>query len=146
MFEQVTVNREVFGNGENLLICGSVMKLPEEIRALAGKAQCVYVDPPFMTGDRFFMRVRVGADQWRRGKGELLLETFSDKLSREDYLALLRRVLELCKRLLREDGMIFVHVDYRANPHVRLLMDDAFGEDNLLNEIIWVYQTGGRSL
>ena len=111
-----------------------------------GRVKLVYMDPPFMTGDRFFMRVRVGADQWRRGKGELSLETFSDKLSREDYLALLRRVLELCKRLLREDGMIFVHVDYRANPHVRLLMDDVFGEDNLLNEIIWVYQTGGRSL
>ena len=111
-----------------------------------GRIKLVYMDPPFMTGDRFFMRVRVGADQWRRGKGELSLETFSDKLSREDYLALLRRVLELCKRLLREDGMIFVHVDYRANPHVRLLMDDVFGEDNLLNEIIWVYQTGGRSL
>ena len=47
MFEQVTVDREVFGTGENLLICGSVMKLPEEIRALAGKVQCVYVDPPF---------------------------------------------------------------------------------------------------
>ena len=45
MFEQVKVEREVFGNGENLLVCGSVMKLPDEFRALAGKAQCVYVIP-----------------------------------------------------------------------------------------------------
>ena len=42
--------------------------------------------------------------------------------------------------------MIFVHVDYRAYAHLRLLMDELFGERNFLNEIIWVYQSGGRSL
>ena len=111
-----------------------------------GRIKLVYMDPPFMTGDRFYMRVRVGAEEWRRGKGSLALETFSDRLSRADYLALLRRVLELCHRLLSDEGMIFVHIDFRTHPHVRLLMDELFGEDNLLNEIIWVYQTGGRSV
>ena len=111
-----------------------------------GRIKLVYMDPPFMTGDRFFMRVRVGAEQWRRGKGSLEIETFRDRLDRQAYLALLRSVLERCRRLLSEDGMIFVHIDYRAHPHVRLLMDELFGEDNLLNEIIWVYQSGGRSV
>ena len=63
MFEQVKAEKEVFGNGENLLVCGSVMKLPDEIRALAGKAQCVYVDPPFMTGEKFMRRRPYGASQ-----------------------------------------------------------------------------------
>ena len=111
-----------------------------------GKVKLVYMDPPFMTGDRFFMRVRVGEAQWVKGRGGMALETFSDKLSREEYLGLLRRVLELCHRLLSDEGMIFVHIDYRAHPHVRLLLDGIFGEDNLLNEIIWVYQSGGRSV
>ena len=111
-----------------------------------GRVKLVYMDPPFMTGDRFFMRVRVGEEQWLKGRGGMALETFSDKMAREEYLGLLRRVLGLCHRLLSDEGMIFVHIDYRAHPHVRLLLDEIFGEDNLLNEIIWVYQSGGRSV
>ena len=111
-----------------------------------GKVKLVYMDPPFMTGDRFYMRVRVGEDQWTKGRGGMALETFSDKLTRAQYLDMLRRVLSLCHRLLSDEGMIFVHIDYRAHPHVRLLLDELFGEDNLLNEIIWVYQSGGRSV
>lgn len=124
----------------------AVERLDALLPEYEGQIKLVYMDPPFMTGDRFYMRVRVGEDEWRSGRGSLALESFSDKMSREDYLALLRRVLTLCRRLLRDDGMIFVHIDYRAHPHVRLLMDELFGEDNLLNEIIWAYQTGGRSL
>jgi len=52
----------------------------------------------------------------------------------------------LSRKLLSDDGMIFVHIDFRTHPYVRLLMDEIFGEDNFLNEIIWVYQSGGRSL
>ena len=111
-----------------------------------GQIKLIYMDPPFMTGDRFYMHVRVGADQWRRGRGSLALESFVDQKDREQFLAMMRRVLELCRRLLRDDGMIFVHLDYRAHPHVRLMMDEIFGEENLLNEIIWVYQSGGRSI
>ena len=124
----------------------AVERLEALLTEYEGQIKLVYMDPPFMTGDRFYMRVRVGEDEWRSGRGSLALESFSDKMSREDYLALLRRVLTLCRRLLRDDGMIFVHIDYRAHPHVRLLMDELFGEENLLNEIIWVYQSGGRSV
>jgi DNA modification methylase len=99
-----------------------------------------------MTGDRFYMRVRVGESQWQKGRGGMALETFSDKLTRAEYLDLLRQVLTLCHRLLSDTGMVFVHIDYRAHPHVRLLLDEIFGEENLLNEIIWVYQSGGRSV
>ena len=124
----------------------AVERLKTLLPEYEGKIQCVYMDPPFMSGDKYYMRVRVGEAQWRRGVGTLALETFSDRLSRGDYLALLREVLTLCKQLLSDTGMIFVHIDYRAHPHVRLLMDELFGEDNLLNEIVWVYQSGGRSL
>lgn len=124
----------------------AVQSLEALLPEYEGRVKLVYMDPPFMTGDRFFMRVRVGEDQWLKGRGGMALETFSDKMSREEYLGLLRRVLGLCHRLLSDEGMIFVHIDYRAHPHVRLLLDEIFGEDNLLNEIIWVYQSGGRSV
>lgn len=111
-----------------------------------GKIKSIYMDPPFMTGDKFFMRVRVGADDWKNGRSSMALESFVDQDGREQFLALMRRVLVLSRKLLSDDGMIFVHIDYRTHPYIRLIMDEIFGEDNFLNEIIWVYQSGGRSL
>ena len=147
----IEVNREwhtAGGNGPEGLFClgDAVENLDALLPEYEGKVKLVYMDPPFMTGDRFFMRVRVGEDQWKKGRGGMALEAFSDKMSREEYLGLLRQVLTRCHRLLSDTGMVFVHIDYRAHPHVRLLLDEIFGEENLLNEIIWVYQSGGRSV
>lgn len=135
------------GGPQGLFLPGdAVERLEALLPEYEGRIKLVYMDPPFMTGERFYMRVRVGAEEWRRGRGSLALETFRDLKDRGEYLDLMRRTLLLCRRLLSDAGMIFVHVDYRANAHVRLLMDEIFGEENLLNEIIWVYQSGGRSL
>ena len=112
----------------------------------AGQVKLIYLDPPYQTGSKFVMRVRVGAGEWKSGKGSLALESFSDTLCREEFLKMMRGVLEKCRLLLRDDGMIFIHIDYRTHPYLRLLGDEIFGEDNFLNEIIWAYQTGGRSL
>ena len=147
----VNVSREWHSGVENCpkgIFClgDAVENLEALLPEYEGKVKVVYMDPPFMTGDHFYMRVRVGEEQWQKGRGGIALETFSDQMSRDEYLGLLRRVLELCHRLLSDAGMIFVHIDYRAHPHVRLLLDELFGEDNFLNEIIWVYQTGGRSV
>ena len=148
--EQIRVTTEwhpANGGVKGMFLLGDAIGRMESLLGeWEGKIKLIYMDPPFMTGDKFFMRVRVGEEQWRRGKGDYALESFSDKLSREEYLAMMRCVLELSRRLLSGDGMIFVHLDYRAHPHVRLLMDEIFGEENLLNEIIWVYQSGGRSI
>ena len=115
-------------------------------RERAGGIKLIYMDPPYLTGSKFYMRVRVGAQGWARGRGELQLVSFADPRDRAQYLDFMRRVLTLCRALLSDDGMLFVHIDYRLHPHMRLLMDELFGEENFLNEIIWVYQTGGRSL
>lgn len=112
----------------------------------AGEIKLIYLDPPFQTGDKFVMRVRVGEDDWKNGRGSLELETFSDSLKRSEFLDMMRGVLTRCRELLRADGMIFLHIDYRTHPYLRLMMDEIFGEDNFLNEIIWVYQSGGRSM
>ena len=90
------IEREVFGNGENLLVCGSVMKLPDEIRALAGKAQCVYVDPPFMTGEKFMRRRPYGEKGWKTGKPAPRYPAYEDRYTSEkQYLRLLRRIISV---------------------------------------------------
>lgn len=121
----------------------------ETLRALLDErresVKLIYMDPPYLTGDRFYMRLRVGEQGWKKSRAGMVVESYADPKNRADYLEKMREVLGLCRELLRGDGMIFVHVDYRLHPHLRLLMDEIFGEENFLNEIIWVYQTGGRS-
>ena len=146
MTEQVRVDREVFGNGENLLVCGSVMKLPEEIRALAGKAQCVYVDPPFMTGEKFMRRRAYGEKGWRTGTPSPRYPAYEDRYTSEkQYLRLLRRVISVAKTLLNETGVFYLHLDWRMSAQARIMCDREFGKTRFLNEIIWAYESGGRS-
>ena len=68
MFEQVVIPRETSGKGRSLLICQDAAADSPELRAFDGQVQCVYIDPPFMTGDRFSRRRRFGAPGWRTGR------------------------------------------------------------------------------
>ena len=146
MFKQVKVNREVFGNGENLLICGSVMKLPEEISALAGKAQCVYVDPPFMTGEKFMRRRPYGEKGWKTGTPTPRYPAYEDRYTSEkQYLRLLRRIVSAGKELLDGTGVFYLHLDWRMAAPARVMCDNVFGKSRFLNEIIWSYESGGRA-
>ncbi|MFQ5412227.1 MAG: DNA-methyltransferase [Phycisphaerae bacterium] len=98
-----------------------------------GSCDLIYIDPPFFTR-RKRTAVRSDAaydDSWRGG--------------RDEYLDFIRRRLQQCQRLLPRHGTLYVHLDFRVAHHVRILLDDLFGERNFLNEIIWHYRTGGLS-
>ncbi len=112
-----------------------------------GKAQCVYIDPPFNTGERFSLKMRVGEDGWSGHGKTLNLPAYSDQYaSREEYHAFLRSLIAAEHRLLNDSGSFFLHLDQRESVWGRLLCDEVFGEENLVNEIIWAYQSGGRTL
>ena len=146
MYEQVPIQRTVYGPGENLLILGSVMKPPKELKALRGKAQCVYADPPFMTGEAFSRKRPYGEKGWRRGSPSLTMEGYADRFPDEkEYLRFLRRVISLGRELLGEEGVFCLHLDWRMSARGRLLCDRVFGPERFLNEIIWAYESGGRS-
>ena len=102
----------------------------------AGKVSLIYLDPPFQTGKRFEVRARVGESEWKTGRGSLVLEGYNDDLPRKEYLEMMKNVLVNAKALLKSDGLIFVHIDYRIHPYLRILMDEIFGEANFINEII----------
>ena len=146
MAEQVRVDCEVFGSGENLLMCGSVMKLPDEFRALAGSAQCVYVDPPFMTGEKFMRRRPYGEKGWKTGTPSPRYPAYEDRYTNEkQYLRLLRRVISVGKMLLNDTGVFYLHLDWRMSAQARIMCDREFGKTRFLNEIVWAYESGGRS-
>jgi site-specific DNA-methyltransferase (adenine-specific) len=115
--------------------------------------QLAYLDPPFNTGRAQSRRTlqtvrdehgeRVGF-QGRRYRSRLL-EQSSYRDSFDDYLAFLEPRLREVRRLLRRDGTLYFHIDYREAHHCKLLLDELFGRECFLNEIIWAYDYGART-
>lgn len=142
--------REVhLGSGAGgLLLQRSLPECADELLSrFGGQVQTIYLDPPFNTGERFAMKMRVGEAEWRSSRARLTLPAYDDRWPSEAaYLEMMRGALTLAHGLLREDGTIFLHIDARMHAHLRLMMDEIFGAEHFLNEIIWAYQTGGRAL
>ncbi|HEX4188667.1 MAG TPA: site-specific DNA-methyltransferase [Solirubrobacteraceae bacterium] len=126
----------------------------ELLPAFAGGAfQLIYIDPPFNTGRsqvRDTLRTvrqrdggRVGFGGRRYGSELLARSSYSDSF--EDYLAFLAPRLEHAHRLLAREGTLYFHIDYRESHHCKLLLDEIFGRECFLNEIVWAYDYGART-
>lgn len=108
-------------------------------RQFQGRVDLVYLDPPFFTGKAFSARVGTGEDsrrpsEWKTRAG------YDDRWpDLPAYLDMLRPRLEALYRLLAPTGTLYIHLDWRAAGYLRVLLDEIFGPDRLLNEIAWVY-------
>jgi site-specific DNA-methyltransferase (adenine-specific) len=115
--------------------------------------QLIFIDPPFNTGKmqtRRTLETVPDAVGDRTGfKGQRyktrLLATSSYRDVFDDYLAFLGPRLEEAHRLLTETGTFYFHIDYREAHYCKLLLDELFGRECFLNEIIWAYDYGARS-
>ncbi len=130
--------------GDNLAVLAQV---PD------GCADLVYIDPPFNTGIRQKReRLRTVRDDagdrtgfgGRRYRTERLgASGFDDSF--DDYLAVLEPRCREARRILKDRGSFFLHVDYREVHYCKVLLDFIFGRDSFMNEIIWAYDYGGRT-
>jgi len=117
-----------------------------------GCAQMVYADPPFNTGRtqaRRTLATVAAADGDRTGFGgrryaTRLLQESSYRDSFDDYLAFLEPRLVELRRVLAPDGTLYLHLDYREAHYVKLLLDELFGRECFLNELIWAYDYGAK--
>jgi site-specific DNA-methyltransferase (adenine-specific) len=118
-----------------------------------GAFQLVYIDPPFNTGkDQRRRTLQTVPDEHgdrtgfsgRRYRTRLLAESsYRDEF--DDYLAFLEPRLREAHRLLAASGTLYFHIDYREAHYCKLLLDELFGRECFLNEIIWAYDYGARS-
>ena len=117
-------NKLIFG--DNLQVLKELMYDPE----VKGQVRLIYIDPPFATRQEF----RGSQDQ----------KAYQDKIAGAKFLEFLRKRLIFLHKILADDGSIYVHLDWRKGHHVKVLMDEIFGEHNFGNEIIWHYDIGAR--
>jgi len=104
-----------------------------------GRVQLIYADPPFFTNRKYHTRIGRGEDS-RLPRNWVLAEGYHDLWGDVDaYLTFLYERLELMYRLLSPTGTLYLHLDWHADAYGRLLLDELFGSNHLLNEIIWAY-------
>jgi DNA modification methylase len=142
-----------FNGTDNVVVHGDNLdvlpKLPDE------RFQLIYIDPPFNTGDLQLRRtLRTTRDETgagdRTGFGGRRYAT--EETSRigyvdavDDYAAFIAPRLHEARRLLHESGTLYFHIDWREAHYCKVLLDEIFGRDCFLNEIIWAYDFGGRA-
>jgi DNA modification methylase len=104
-----------------------------------GRIDLIYADPPFFTNRKFPARIGRGEDS-RKPREWLMAEGYHDHWhSLDEYLDFLYSRLSLMHRLLSSTGTLYLHLDWHADAYARLLLDEIFGADHLLNAIAWLY-------
>ena len=120
-----------------------------------GKVDLVYIDPPFMVNNDFLadnaIDVELDEEAGVEAKKEpSLVEILAYKdtwrQGLDSFLSMLRSRLQLLKDLLAPTGSIYVHLDWHAVHYVKVVMDEIFGYENFVNEIIWRRQTAHNDL
>lgn len=133
--------------GENKYVLASLLHGDPSIglEPLAGKVDLIYIDPPFATGQDFSYRVEVGDEEWTKQASAIEEKAYRDTWGGglDSYLQMMHDRLALIRELLAEDGSVCVHCDWRVVADIRSLLNELFGRDNLVNEIIWQHQIMG---
>ncbi|CAB0909250.1 site-specific DNA-methyltransferase [Corynebacterium diphtheriae] len=117
---------------DNLLILGesgnvleALTRVPELAEKYVGKVKLIYIDPPFNTAKTF--------------------ASYEDNLEHSIWLTMMRDRLIHMKKLLADDGSIWVHLDYAENHRMRLLLDEIFGDETFVAEVVWQKADSPRS-
>jgi DNA modification methylase len=134
--------------GDNKLVLSSLAHGPlrKEIED-AGGLKLVYIDPPFDVGADFSVDVEVGSVNVNKAASVVEEIAYRDTWGkgRDSYASMLSERLRLIYGLLASNGSLFLHCDYRTSGITRLILDEIFGTENLLNEVVWLYGLGGSS-
>ena len=123
--------------GDNLQVMSHMLK---EYR---GKIDLIYIDPPFASDADYKRKIKVRGQTVQSDSLSFEEKQYGDIWNNDEYLQFMYERLLLLRELLSDYGTIFVHCDWRVCSYMRLLMDEVFGKENFLNEIIWNY-SGGR--
>lgn len=118
-------NKLIFGDNLQAMKRLLEMKRAGELCNADGTpgVRLVYIDPPFSSRQEF-----------RGSKDE---KAYQDKIAGSQFIEFLRRRLLLLRELLADDGAIYVHLDQRKAHYAKILLDEIFGEQNFINEIVW---------
>lgn len=137
-----TENRLIYG--DNLLAMGALLSGDPENPSLRGKIDLIYIDPPFDSRADYRTKISIGGASIEQRPTVIEQFAYSDTWSEgtASYLRMITSRLYMMNELLSSDGSIYVHLDYHVSHYVKLVLDEIFGKDNFLNEIVWKRRAG----
>lgn len=147
--------KELNADFQNLLIQGDCLSACAYLKSKNIKPDLVYIDPPFASGANYAKKIylrnngeETKFDNDDNSIGEEIM--YGDIWQKEDYLNWLYERLLAIREIMSETGSIYVHLDWHIGHYVKVMLDEVFGEENFLNEIVWHYYnkmpTGGNVL
>ena len=141
-------------NWHNLLFHGDNKDVLATLleKGFRGKIDLIYIDPPFMSRADYVRKVQLRGvkkpESYEIDDADALQQVmYEDMWKRDEFFQFMYERLMLLKELLSETGNIYIHLDWHVGHYIKLLMDEIFGQDNFIDEIIWSYgsPSGGRA-
>lgn len=135
-------------NWSNLLFHGDNKEILSTllVNGFRGKIDLIYIDPPFDSGADYVRKVELrGIDKKLGGEEQNIIEQtqYTDIWANDNYLQFMYERLILLRELLSEQGSIYLHCDWHKSHYLRFLLDEVFGVENFVNEIVWHYRRWG---
>jgi len=146
---------------ENIIMRGECLSACAYLKDQGIKVDLVYIDPPFASGADYAKKVYIRrnphlAEKIAIAEQEMDIEElkafeetmYGDIWQKEDYLNWMYENLMAIKSIMSDTASIYVHLDWHIGHYVKILMDEVFGEDNFINEIIWqkIRSSKGQSI
>lgn len=123
--------------GDNLQVMSHLLK------QYRGQVDLIYIDPPFDSKADYKKKIALRGKTAENDKTAFEEKQYTDIWSNDEYLQFMYERVILMRELLSESGTIFLHCDYHKSHFLRMILDEVFGSDNIINEIIWCYTGPG---
>jgi adenine-specific DNA-methyltransferase len=137
-------NRLIYG--DNLLAMAALLAGDETTPSMRGKVDLIYIDPPYDSKADYRTKVELPGVELDQKPNTLEQFAYSDTWlnGTASYLEMIAPRLVLMRELLSDTGSVYVHLDWHVGHYVKIIMDEIFGRDAFINEIIWTYKYGAR--
>lgn len=123
--------------GDNLQVMSHLLK------QFRGQIDLIYIDPPFDSKADYKKKIKVRGKEVSSDSLAFEEKQYGDIWTNDEYLQFMYERLILMKELLSDKGTIFLHCDYHKSHHLRIIMDEIFGANNFIDEIVWGYEDIG---
>lgn len=123
--------------GDNLQVMSHML------REYRGKIDLIYIDPPFDSKANYKKKVKVKGKEVENDTLAFEEKQYGDIWTNDEYLQFMFERFTLLRELLSDTGCIYVHCDWHKCHHLRIILDDVFGANNFINEVIWHYSGAG---
>jgi site-specific DNA-methyltransferase (adenine-specific)/adenine-specific DNA-methyltransferase len=121
--------------GDNLQVMSHLLK---EFR---GKIDLIYIDPPFDSKADYLQTISVRGRTSSTSRSNFEEKQYTDIWNNDEYLQFMFERIVLIRELLSPEGSFYLHCDWRTSAHLRLILDEVFGPSNVINEIIWSFNS-----